>query len=294
MWALALVWGASYLFIKLGLEDLDPAFLVFVRLALGAAVLVPLAHRAGALAALGGRWRAVAVLAAVQVVVPFLLITYGEQHIASSLTGILVASAPIFTALLVLAGFGDEARIAPWNLGGIAVGLVGVGLLFGVDLTGSTDELLGGGMVVLAGLGYAVGALAVRRHFAGVPSLGVAAGSMALSALLTLPIGLTQLPAQAPSLGAAAAVGVLGVFGTGVAFLLFYTLIATVGAAKASVVAYLAPGFALFYGALFLDEPVTVGGAGGLALILAGCWLAAEGRPPWRPKPVPEPAAVTA
>src|SRR4051794_1523888 len=128
MWALALVWGASYLFIKVGLDDFDPGFLVFARLALAAAVLVPLAARAGAFAGIRERWRVVFVLAAIQVVVPFLLITTGEQHVASGLTGVLIASSPIFTALLSFAGFGP--RVAGWNLAGVLLGIVGVVLLF--------------------------------------------------------------------------------------------------------------------------------------------------------------------
>src|SRR5436190_16333765 len=99
MGLLAALWGASYLFIKVGLDDgLHPVFIVFARIALGAAALVPIAVRQGALGAMRGRWGAVAFMAIVQVVVPFLLITYGERYVASSLAGILVASAPIFTA----------------------------------------------------------------------------------------------------------------------------------------------------------------------------------------------------
>src|SRR5215212_3542370 len=131
MWLLALAWGASYLFIKLGLEDMEPMFLVFLRLALGAAVLAAIASRSGALAPLRAKLRPLAVLALIQVVVPFALITYGERHIASSLAGILVAAAPIFVAVLVTAGFGQEARITPWSLGGVGVGILGVMLLFG-------------------------------------------------------------------------------------------------------------------------------------------------------------------
>ncbi len=283
MGALALVWGASYLLIKLGLEGgFEPVFLVFARLALAAAVLLPIAHRSGALDGLRGRGGPLVVLALVQVVAPFVLITYGEERIPSSLTGILVAGAPIFTAVLVAAGVGQEARMTPWGTGGIVVGMLGVVVLFGVDLTGSSEALLGGGMVLLASLGYAIGALYLRRRFTGVPSVGVAAGSMAVSAVISLPVALFQLPTAVPSAKATASVVALGVLGTGVAFLIFYTLIAEVGAARASVVAYLAPGFALFYGALFLSEPVTVGGVGGLVLILTGCYLAAEGRAPWR------------
>ena len=287
LWLLALIWGASYLFIKLGLEDLDPVFLVWFRLVLGAGVLLVLAAQRGALAPLRGRMRPLIVLAAIQVAIPFVSLTYGEERIASGLTGILVAAAPIFTALLVSTGVTGEARIAGWELAGILVGIVGVALLFGLDLRGT--EIVGGLMVLATAFGYAAGALFLRRHFQGVPPLGVAAGSMSVSSVLVLPVALTQLPGSVPDLGAISAVAVLGVFGTGIAFWIFYTLISTYGAARASVVAYLAPGFAVGYGALFLDEPVSGAAAGGLVLILLGSWLAAEGRAPWAPRAVPAP-----
>ena len=295
MWTLALVWGASYLLIKIGLDGgFGPAFLVFARLALAAAVLGTIAARRGALAPILRRERLtrLVALAAMQVAVPFLLITYGERHIASGLAGVLVATAPIFTAVLIALGIGAEARMTRWSAIGVGVGLVGVALLFGVDLTGTAEEALGGLMVVAAGFGYAIGAIHLRRWFLDVPPVGVAAASMTTSALLTLPVALTQLPDRAPSLGASAAVIALGVLGTGVAFLIFYTLIAGVGASKASVVAYLAPGFALAYGAVFRDEPVTAAAVAGLVLILAGSWLAAGGRAPGRRRPLPEPAAA--
>lgn len=281
MWALALVWGASYLFIKVGLEAVEPVFLVWIRLALAGLVLLPLALKAGALAGLGEVKGPIALLALVQVVAPFLLITFGEEHIASSLTGILVASAPIFTALLGMAGFGSE-RISGWNLGGVLVGLAGVAMLFGVDLTGSSTALLGGSMVLLASLGYAIGAIYLRKRLGHLKPIGLAAASMTTGAvMLTIP-ALFYLPSEMPALDSAASIVALGTLGTGVAFGIFYRLIAEVGAAKSSVVAYLAPGFSLAYGASLLGEPVTLGAAGGLALILAGSWTAAEGKPPWQ------------
>ena len=281
MWALALVWGASYLFIKVGLEAVEPVFLVWIRLALAALVLLPLALKAGALAGLGEVKGPLLVLAVVQVSAPFLLITFGEEHIASSLTGILVASAPIFTALLGMAGFGAE-RVTGWNLTGVLIGLAGVAMLFGVDLTGDSTALLGGLMVLVASLGYAIGAIYLRKRLGHLKPIGLAAASMTTSAvLLTIP-ALFFLPTEVPPLDSAASIVALGTLGTGVAFGLFYKLIAEVGAAKSSVVAYLAPGFSLFYGASLLGEPVTVGAAGGLALILAGSWTAAEGKPPWQ------------
>lgn len=281
MWALALVWGGSYLFIKVGLQAVEPVFLVWIRLALAALVLVPLAARAGAFAGLSTVKGPLLALSLVQVVVPFLLITFGEVHIASSLTGILVASAPIFTALLGMAGFGAD-RVTGWNLGGVLVGLTGVALLFGVDLTGDRQALFGGLMVLLASFGYAVGAIYLRKRLGEFAPMGLAATSMATSAaMLTVP-ALFFLPAAMPDLDSAASILALGVFGTGVAFGLFYRLIAEVGAAKSSVVAYLSPAFALLYGATLLSEPVTLGAALGLGLILAGSWTAAEGRPPWQ------------
>jgi drug/metabolite transporter (DMT)-like permease len=287
MWMLALTWGASYLFIKVGLRSFEGIFLVWARLVCAAIVLVPLAAREGALDGLRARWRALAVLAGMQVAVPFVLITYGENHIPSALAGILVASAPIFTAMLVSAGLGPgEARIERWSVAGLLIGIVGVGLLFGVDLSGSAESALGGLMVVVAALGYALGALYLRRHFLGVPPVGVAAGSMVASSVLTLPFALFALPASAPAVNSLLCVLALGLVGTGFAFLLFYTLIAEVGAAKASLVTYLAPGFALIYGAVFLSESITVGAIGGLALILAGSWVAANGRAPWQRRAV--------
>lgn len=291
LWILALVWGASYLLIKLALEDLEPAFLVWSRLALAALVLIPLAARANAFAGLRGKGPALVLNSLVQIVGPFLLITYGEERITSSLTGILVASAPIFTALIGLSGPAHD-RVNRWSMAGILTGLVGVALLFGIDLTGSTSTLIGGLMILGASVGYAFGAIGIRRDFAGIAPLGVAAGSMTTSAILLAPAVVLAAPSEMPGLKATSALVALGVLGTGVAFFMFYRLIAEVGPSRASIVAYLAPGFAVAYGAIFLSEPVTLGAVGGLAFILAGCWMAAEGRAPWERKPAAAPVTA--
>ena len=180
-----------------------------------------------------------------------------------------------------------------WGLVGVAVGISGVVLLFGVDLSGEGKLALGGAMVLLASIGYAIGAIWVRRDFAGVPPAAIAAGTMIVASLATLPPALANAGAGDANLGTAAALLVLGVGGTGVAFYMFFWLIADVGASRASVVAYLAPGFAVTYGAVFLSEAITATTLAGLALILIGSWIAAEGRPPWqrsRVVVVPDPA----
>lgn len=160
---------------------------------------------------------------------------------------------------------------------GLAVGMLGVALLFGVDLGGDRAAVLGGLMVLVAGLCYALGAIEIKRRMAGVDPSATAAATMATSALLTLPAALLTLPdgAGADSVGALLALGVLG---TGLAFLVFYTLIAELGASRASLVAYLAPGFAVAYGVVALGEPVGPATIAGLVLVLAGSYVAAGGR----------------
>lgn len=291
---LAATWGASYLFVELALEDYSSAFIAFGRTALAALVLVPIAWRTGAFRGLRGRSTDVAILALVQIAVPFLLIAEGQHHIPSALAGILVASAPIFTALLALR-LDAEERMEGWSAVGIAVGIVGIVLLFGVDLSGDAMAVLGGGMVLLAGFGYALGGFHLKRRLGDARPAGVAAASMVVAAAVTLPFALATAPDEIGA-GSTAALGALGAIGTGVAFLVFYSVIAAVGPSRAMLVAYLAPGFAVVYGATLLGEDITAATVAGLGLILAGSYLGAEGRPPWRRAggPLPEPAATDA
>src|SRR5919204_1571053 len=288
----AAVWGASYMFIKLALDDFSEGAIVCIRTALGAAVLLTLAARWGALSALRGRWLTVALVGCAQVIAPFLLITFGENHVDSQLAGILVSSAPIFTALLALA-FVRAERVHGWGAVGIVVGMLGVVLLFGLDLSGSGDQVLGGLMILAAAFCYAVGAMLIKYKLPGVPPVAVAGGNMAIAAVVTLPLFLASLPDHAPSLKSVSALVALGAAGTGIAFLWFYTLIAELGPARASVIAYIAPGFSVAYGVTLLDEPFSAGAVAGLALILAGSWLAVQGRlPSWAARGPP--AAATA
>jgi drug/metabolite transporter (DMT)-like permease len=277
MSVLAALWGASYMFIKVSLDDVSPIVVVWVRLVLAALVLLPIAHSRGVLAALRPHLPTIALLALVQVLAPFLLITFGERHIQSSLAGILVASAPIFTALLAFR-LDREELATGWRLVGVFVGIVGVGLLFGVDLTGDSAALLGGLMVLLASFGYAIGPLQMKRRLQGVPPLATAAATMTIAALVLTPAVPFAIPSHTPGLDTIGSLLVLGAGGTGFAFLIFYILISEVGPGRATVVAYIAPGFSVVYGVVLLGERFTVGTAAGLVLILGGSWLAATGR----------------
>jgi drug/metabolite transporter (DMT)-like permease len=279
--ALGAIWGASYMFIAISLRDLSPGMVAFLRIALAAAVLLPVAAAQGALS--GARRYAgwLVLVGAVQVAGPFILISAGEEEISSSLAGILVAAAPLWTAVLAI-WVDHEERSQGLRLVGVLIGFAGVGLLLGVDLGGGGAELLGGLAVVAAALGYAIGGLLVKHRLTGLAPVGMSGLVMTASALLLLPVAFGTAPDSFPSLGPIAAVTALGVVGTGIAFVIFYWLISTVGPARTLVVTYVAPGFAIVYGSLFLSEEITVATIGGLALILAGSWLSAEGRLPRR------------
>lgn len=281
---LGAIWGASYLFISIGLRDLSPAMVSWIRIVLAALVLVPFALSRGALAGIGALVVWIAVLAAVQVAGPFVLIAAGQQDIPSAFAGILVASAPLFTALLAPA-LDPTERSTGLRLVGVLTGFAGVALLLGVDLGGESAMLLGGLLVVLAALGYAIGGFILKRRLSGRAPVGVSAAVMVASAVMLAPPAIASAPAELPGAGPLLAVATLGVIGTGVAFGIFYSLISAVGASRAFLVTYIAPAFAVVYGGVLLDEPITGVTLSGLALILAGSWLAAEGRWPWRPRP---------
>jgi drug/metabolite transporter (DMT)-like permease len=283
--ATAAVWGSSYLFIKVALDDFSEGAIVCIRTALGAALLLSFAAHRGVLHQVRGRGRWIAIIAFVQVVVPFLLITYGENHVSSSLTAILISSVPIFTALLALR-FDHAERSQGWALVGIVVGIVGVTMLFGVDLSGSSEELAGGGMMLAAALGYAISWMLVKHKLAGAAPEAVAGATMLVAALATAPLLAAAPPAGAPDLDAVASLLALGAGGTGVAFVLYYTLISDVGPARASMVGYIAPAFSIVYGVVLLGERLTLAAIGGLVLILAGSWLGAQGRLPGRARPI--------
>jgi drug/metabolite transporter (DMT)-like permease len=280
--ALSAIWGSSYLFIKLALDDdVSPWAIVSARTALAALVLLPLAVHLGVLGSLRGRFGQIAVLGVVQAAVPLSLIALGEERIASSLTGILVSTAPIFTFLLAFALQGAE-RASAASLTGVGIGIVGVAMLLGLDAGGGSDAVVGGLMVIGAAFGYAVAAWYLKRNLGGVERVATVAGTQVVAALATLPLGLLHVPDSAPGAGAIASIAVLGIVCTGIAFVLFHSLVATDGPATASLVGYVAPVFSVSYGVALLDESFTAFTALGLVLILGGSWLAAGGELPAR------------
>jgi drug/metabolite transporter (DMT)-like permease len=298
--SLAAIWGGSYLLIKYALEDLSAPMIVWARTAIAALVL---------LVALGGAARGVfadmrrrpgwaLLLGTVSVAAPFLLITFGELEVPSGLTAVLISPAALFVALF--APFIDPSeRIDRRQAVGLVVGLAGVAIVVGVESISTLWQFLGALAMVGAAVFYALGSFVVKGRYGRLTSMQTSFVSLSVASLLTLPIAIATAPSEMPGLGAIAAVVALGAVGTALAFVIFYKLIAEVGAGRASLVSYLAPGIALFYGAVFLDEAITAAAIAGLALILGGVALASRRRAP-EPEPVaspghgPEPVAAGA
>jgi drug/metabolite transporter (DMT)-like permease len=274
---LAAIWGASYLFIKVAVDDgIEPAPLMAVRL-LGAATLLAayLVWRLGARRAvseLRGAWRPVLALGVVNAALPFWLIAWGEQHIDSSVAAVAQATVPIFVLLLGLR-FLPQDRVGPARLVGVALGIVGVALLAGFNPIGGAAAAVGTLAIVLSSISYAVGNVYGYKRVRSVSGPVLAAGSMLVGGLILLPLALLQLPDETPSLEAIGSIAALTVAGTAMAQLVLYRMLRLHGSAKVSLVTYLMPGFAIVYGAVLLSEPITVGVVGGLALILAGVGL---------------------
>jgi drug/metabolite transporter (DMT)-like permease len=275
--AMSVFWGIPYLFIKIAVRELDPSVVVVARVGIAAVVLLPLAIQRGVMRQLRKRRVAIAALACVQIAGPFLLISYGEQHIASSLTSLLIAADPILVALLALR-FDPGERVSGLRLVGLLIGMGGVVTLLGLDVGGDGQRLLGAALVLLAAVGYATSALLMRRPvIAALPSLGVVAFECVIATLVLLPLALTRLPARLPSLEVIVCLLVLGLICTALAYLAFFALVAEVGASRGTVITYVNPAVSVFLGVTLLAEPLNAAIIAGFLLIVLGSWLSTGG-----------------
>jgi drug/metabolite transporter (DMT)-like permease len=273
--AMGVLWGLPYSLIKVAVRDFSPATLVFARTAIGAAVLLPLAAVRGELRPLLPHWRPLVLYTVAELAVPWVLLSSAERRLPSSLSGLLVAAVPLVGAAIArLAGV--HAALGLRGLGGLVVGLFGVGVLVGFDVSGSESGSVG--MVAVVVVGYALGPLILSRTLHDLPVLGVVAASLALCAVGYAPFALSDLPPATTPVRVWAAVVVLGVVCTAIAFVVFFQLIAEVGPVRATVITYINPAVALVLGVLFLHERFGAATAGGFALILAGSVLATRRR----------------
>jgi drug/metabolite transporter (DMT)-like permease len=280
--AMGLIWGIPYLLIKVAVGEVAPATLVFLRTAVGTVLLLPLAAGRGGLEPLLARWRWILLYTAVEVAVPWVLLSDAERRLSSSISGLLIAAVPFVTALLVWTMGGDD-RPDLRRILGLIVGFAGVATLVGLDV--STNDFGAVAEVALVDVGYAAGTLIIARRLSDLPTVGVIAASLLITTIIYAPFGIAQLPATMPSAQALAAIAILGLVCTAAGFIVYFALIAEVGAARATVITYVNPAVALLLGVGLLGEPLTLTIAVGFVLILIGSVVAT------RRQPAREPAA---
>jgi drug/metabolite transporter (DMT)-like permease len=270
---LAFLWGSSFLFIEVALDDVEPTTMMALRLFFGATALVPIlmAQRGArrAVADLRAAGRPLWVLGIVNAAIPFTLIAWGQQYIDSGIAAIANASLPIFVVLLAIR-FRPSERVTGVRLAGLAAGFLGVAVLTGGEFDGSWSGVVGTLAVVTASVLYASGALYAQSQVDRTDTIVLATGSAITGTIVLLPLALAQLPSSVPSWETWVSVAVLGFGGMAAGQLLYYVVINRYGSTRASLVTYLLPVIALVLGAVLLDEPVEVTALIGLVLILSG------------------------
>jgi drug/metabolite transporter (DMT)-like permease len=287
--AMSLIWGIPYLLIKVADGGVSVPVLVFVRVALGSLLLLPVALRRRELGALRGHWPWLVTFAVVEIIGPFALLSSAEKHLASSTSGLLVAAVPIIGAVLArFTGGSDRLTLVRWT--GLIIGLAGVAVLAGPDA--AHGDALSVGAVLLTALGYAIGPIIANRKLADVPTAAVNTVCLAMAALVYLVPAILTRPHELPSANVILSLLALGAICTAAAFVVFFALIAEVGPARATVITYVNPAVAVALGVLVLNEHLTLAVGGAFVLILGGSILATRPSSPGRtPTGAPAPAA---
>jgi drug/metabolite transporter (DMT)-like permease len=286
--AMCVIWGIPYLLIKVAVEDVSPAFLVLARTAIGALLLLPIAAARRELRPLVPFWLPLVAFAAVEIALPWVLLGEAETRISSSLTALLIAAVPLIATAIALTTGGRD-RLTPQTGLGLALGIVGVAAIVGVNVEGASIVPIA--EVGLVAVCYAVGPAMLQRWLSDLPPLGVISISLALTALVYVPIAAFRLPEETPSPEAVASIVTLAVVCTAIAFLVFFALIAEIGPVRSTVITYVNPAVAAVLGVTILGERFTVGMGLGFVLVLAGSVLAT--RPTAAPTP-PEAALESA
>ena len=271
--ALAVLWGASFLFMRIAGPEFGAFALVEVRVAIAALVLLPLLVARGQFSELAENWATLGVLGVHNTAMPFFLLTWATLFLSAGIGGILNATAPIFAAVVAWAWLGEKLTVS--RVAGLLVGTIGVWLLVRDKIGASMGDTT---LAVVAALGasllYGFGGNFTRRYASHVKPLAVATGSQVGAALVLLPIAFVTWPDTAISLRAWVAAVLMGFFSTALAYILYFRLIANVGPTKAITVTYLIPLFAMLLGAIVIDEPITGAMLIGCAVILLGTALA--------------------
>jgi drug/metabolite transporter (DMT)-like permease len=280
--ALGVAWGIPYLLIKVSVDEISPAQLVLARTGLAALILLPIAIARGAVRPLIPYWHWLLIFAGVEIAVPWVLLGSAETRLPSSTTGLLIAAVPL-AGLAIAFVTGRAERLAPPAWLGLALGIVGVTALVGLDVGGSDlGAVAEVGVVVV---GYAAGPAILSRPLQGLPGIGIMSCALTVTALAYVPIVLVSDGASGalPSAKVVWSVVALAAICTAAAFMLLFALVNEVGPVRATTITYLNPAVAVVAGAVFLDEQVTVWTVVGFALVVSGSYLVNRGGRPQAP-----------
>ncbi|HLQ29855.1 MAG TPA: DMT family transporter [Ktedonobacteraceae bacterium] len=285
LFALAALWGASFLFIKVAIADMSPLTLVAVRLVLGSlGLLLVVPFRPAIIKGWQTRLWGFFVVAIFNAVIPYLAISWGEEFVTSGMAAILNATTPLVVVIVSNWWPGGE-RLTWRRMIGVLIGFLGVGLLVGpaaLTTSGSNLYLLGASLVFIGSASYAFGSLFAIKMLSGLPMMQPAIGQTAMGAVLLAPIAAIAFVAQpqqtfhAPLVWAVASAIALALGGTSLAYICYYWLMVRVGPTRTLIVTYLLPCMALVYGALLLHETMSINAIGGLVLVLLGIFFAGK------------------
>jgi drug/metabolite transporter (DMT)-like permease len=267
------IWGIPYLLIKVAVDELSPPIIVFSRVAIGSAILIPLAIKRGSLKPAISAWRYVVPYALGEMIIPWILITAAEQKMTSGLAGLLVATVPIWAT--ILASFhGDKTVWHHKRLFGILVGFIGIVLVVGIESFSGRHSIVAISMILIAAIGYAWAVTMINAKIPHIEPISINAVAMFFTAIVYLPLVALTFPEHLPSGKVITSILALGLFPTALAFILFFQLIREIGTARGSLVTYLNTAFAVVLGVVILKEPFTLGITIGLPLVLIGSYFA--------------------
>ena len=281
--SLGLLWGIPYLLIKVSVEFLSPEVIIFLRVFLAATILMPVVIKRGYLRLLEGHWKWVFVFAIIEIAFPFGALTFAEINLSSSTAGLLIAAVPIVSAIFAWR-LGIDDRVTGIRVLGLAIGIIGVASLVGLDVTGT--ELFSVALLGITVVGYALGPIIVSQKLSQAPALAVIAMAMVINSVIYAPLAFISRPTESVPMNVWLSVAVLGAVCTAFTFILFFSLVAEVGPARTTVITYINPAVAVILGVLVLSEPITLGLIVGFPLILLGSFLATRKGPAFESEPI--------
>lgn len=269
------LWGVPYLFMRVAVREWDPSIVVFGRVVIGAAILLPIAIKRGVVKETLRGFKWIFVYAILEMCGPWYLITHAETKINSGLAGLLVATVPIWSTIYSSLA-GDKTVWHAKRLLGIIVGFIGLVLIVGIETISGAADALSVFQTVLAAILYSTAMAVILRGMPNGDGVAINAIAMIITAIIFAPAALSNLPAQMPSFNATASLIGLGVLSTGLAFMIYFGLVREIGQARGSLVTYLNTAFAVVLGVVILGEPLTIGIVTGLPLVLLGSYFASR------------------